>query len=77
MGQASIMIRPTQTPRPWAVEKVHRAEEISCVLESRLVKSSDARMPAPPDPNEMKPRRKWLEETWVHINSFSLYDAVL
>ena len=49
----------------WRDEQLIRLDEVTAVVESRLLRGLD-RMPAPPDSSATRSRVAWLAESWVH-----------
>ena len=61
-------------PLVWKDERECRIKEISAILDSPLMMSTTIRIPAPPSPTAVRPRRIWIEESYL---DFSILSRIL
>ena len=55
----------------WKDEMESRVKELSAILDSRMMMSTTIRVPAPPSPTTVRPRRVWIEESYLQFSILS------
>ena len=63
-----------EAPLVWKEERECRIKEIAAILDSRMMMSTTIRIPAPPCPTTVRPRRVWIEESYL---DFSILSRIL